>query len=70
MSKYGPTRGEHVFRLVASLAGLCLLGFALWLKGAEAGPAMMEVVGVGGAFLLGSAGWSGWKLLKMQGKDG
>lgn len=62
--KYGPSRGEYWFRLVASLAGLALLGFAITYRGVS-GIAWAEIVGIGGVFLGGSASWSAWKLLTL-----
>lgn len=44
--RFGPTRGELWFWLAASAAGLCLMGFALWLRGVPDGPAIAEVVGI------------------------
>jgi hypothetical protein len=60
--KYGPTRGEHVFRLIASLGGLGLLAAAIAIQGMPEGPGLVEVVGFGGSFFGGSAAWSAWKL--------
>lgn len=62
MSRFGPTRGEHRLRLGISLVGLVMLGLALTLHGIPKGPALVEVIGVGGLFFGGSAIWSGWKL--------
>ncbi|MGR3542390.1 MAG: hypothetical protein ACU0BS_13330 [Hasllibacter sp.] len=60
--KYGPGRGEHWFRLSASLAGLAFLGLAFALNGLPRSLAAFETVLFGGAFFGGSALWSGWKL--------
>lgn len=59
--KFGPTRGEHVFRLVFSLAILALLVIAIKLHGLR-GAASIELGLFGGSFLVGSAVWSAWKL--------
>lgn len=67
--KYGPSRGEHVFRLIFSLAGLGLLAVAIAINGLPEGPGLVEVVGFGGSFFGGSAIWSGWKLWR-QGRSG
>lgn len=61
--KYGPSRGEYIFRLIASLAGLALLGVAIAVRGVE-GAAWIEIVGIGGGFLGGSAIWSAWQLFR------
>lgn len=61
---FGPTRGEHIFRLSAGIAGLALLGGTLVLMGVPRGPALVELFGFGGLFFAGSALWSGWKLVK------
>lgn len=55
MSKYGPTRGEWIFRLVFSLAGLGLIGLLFALRGIPSGPGLVEVVGIAGAFFAGTA---------------
>lgn len=62
MSRFGPTRGEHRLRLAISALGLGMLVAALTLHGIPTGPALFEVIGVGGVFFAGSAAWSGWKL--------
>ena len=62
--KYGPTRGEHLFRLCFSLLGLALMVVALAYRGLPEGPALVEVVGIAGLFFGGSAIWSALKLLK------
>lgn len=53
--KYGPSRGEWKFRLVFSLAGLCLLAAALFYQGLPEGPGLIEVAGVAGLFFGGTA---------------
>ncbi|PTX57838.1 hypothetical protein C8N43_2510 [Litoreibacter ponti] len=63
MSHFGPTRGELVFRLCFSLAGLALMIFALVFRGV-AGIAAVEVVGIAGAFFGGTTIWSAWKLMQ------
>lgn len=62
--KYGPTRGEWAFRLAVSVAGLALLGFALWFRGLPEGPGLIEVVGVSLLFFGGTALRALWKLLR------
>ncbi len=62
--KYGPTRGELVFRLVFSLAALALLGLGIALVGVPSGPAFVEIMLFGGVFLAGSAVWSARRLIK------
>ncbi len=61
-SKFGPSRGELWFRLVFSVLGLAMMGFALWYRGVPEGPALFEVVGLAGAFFGGTAIWTGVKL--------
>lgn len=56
--KYGPTRGEHKFRIAFSLVGLALMGAGLALNGVPAGPGIVEVVGVTTLFFGGTAVWS------------
>ena len=63
-NKYGPTRGELWFRLVAGCIGLVLLTAAVTARGLPSGPALVEVVGIGGIFFGGTVGWSAWKLWK------
>ena len=60
--KFGPSRGELWFRLVFSVLGLAMMGFALWYRGISEGPALFEVVGLAGAFFGGTAIWTGVKL--------
>lgn len=62
--KFGPTRGEHVFRLCAGLAGIALLIGVLVVMGVPKGPALVELFGFGGVFFAGTAAWSAWKLWK------
>jgi hypothetical protein len=59
---FGPTRGEHIFRLCAGIGGIVLLIGVLVVQGVPKGPALVELFGFGGLFFAGSAGWSGWKL--------
>ncbi len=62
--KFGPSRGEHIFRLCAGLAGLALLAGILIFMGLPGGPAGFELFGIGGLFFGGTVAWSGWKLIK------
>ena len=50
MRKFGPSRGELLFRLAVSLAGMALLAAALMMRGLPEGPGLVEVVGVAGLF--------------------
>lgn len=63
-NKYGPTRGELWFRLCVGLLGLALLIGAVSARGMPSGPAMFEVIGIGGLFFGGSVGLSAWRLWK------
>lgn len=66
MSKFGPSRGEWLFRLAVSLAGLALLGLALALRGLPEGPGLIEVVGVAGLFFGGTAVMAARALLRKR----
>lgn len=54
MSKYGPTRGEHLFRLIFSIFGLGCIGVLFAVQGVPRGPGLVEVVGIAGAFFGGT----------------
>ena len=60
--KYGPSRGELKFRLVASIGGLVLMLVALFYRGIPTGPAFVEVVGMAGLFFGGTAIWTARQL--------
>jgi hypothetical protein len=62
--KFGPTRGELIFRAVFSVGGLGLMGFALWFRGIPDGPALVEVVGLASLMFGGSLLHALWKLWK------
>ncbi len=62
MSRFGPSRGELKFRLIASLAGLGFLIGALSYRGLPTGPAFIELGIIAGGFFGGTAVWSAWKL--------
>ena len=63
MNKYGPTRGEWVFRLVFSLAGLALLAGGLYYRrGEDFGPGAFEAIITALGFFGGTAIWSIRKL--------
>ncbi|MEM7723248.1 MAG: hypothetical protein AAF376_12830 [Pseudomonadota bacterium] len=49
MSKYGPTRGEHKFRVGLSLFGLALTAFAVSFHGIQ-GIASLEIMLISGGF--------------------
>ncbi|MDJ1015119.1 MAG: hypothetical protein QNJ35_01315 [Paracoccaceae bacterium] len=66
MSRHGPTRSEHRFRLLASLAALLLFGIALWIKGVAINIVTIELAVITLAFFGGSAAWSAWHLWKQQ----
>lgn len=63
---FGPTRGELWFRLAFSLVGLCLMLAAIRYRGAPQGIALVEVIGIAGAFFGGTAIWSAWKLWRSR----
>lgn len=62
--KFGPSRGELMFRAAISVFGLGFLALAFWLRGLPEGPGLIEVAGVGFAFFGGSFGLSVWKLIR------
>lgn len=62
--KYGPSRGEHWFRVAAGIVILCGVGLGLAIHGFSGGPAMLEIVGVGGglgALLVVTSGLKLWR---------
>lgn len=56
--RYGPSRGELLFRLAFSLAGLAFLAGAVALRGLPSGPAFVEIGLLGGGFFAGTAVWT------------
>ena len=58
----GPTRNELWFRFFFSLGGLALLIVAVIVRGISNSAALVEVVGIAGAFFGGTALWSAVKL--------
>lgn len=60
----GPGRKELWFRLGFSLAGLVLLAVVVAVRGVGNAAALVEVVGIAGAFFGGTAVWTIWKLRK------
>jgi hypothetical protein len=62
--KFGPTRGELIFRSVFSVFGLAFMGVAIWLRGVPEGPGLVEVVGVAVALFGGTLCLSIWRLIK------
>lgn len=61
--RYGPSRGELIFRLVFSCAGLVALLLAVAITGIPSGPALVELFGVAGLFLGGTAVWAARRLI-------
>ena len=62
--QFGPSRGELIFRAAVSVGGLVFLGIAIAIRGLPEGPALVEVVGLGGVFFGGTLALSLWKLIK------
>jgi hypothetical protein len=62
---FGPTRGELLFRLALSLAGLALVAGAIALRGWPTGPAGFEALVITTLFFGGTAVWI---LHKLRGK--
>ena len=58
----GPTRNELWFRLIFSLVGLVLLGITIAVRGIANSAALVEVIGIAGAFFGGTAIWTIMKL--------
>ncbi len=58
----GPTRNELWFRLIFSLFGLVLLGITIAVRGIANSAALVEVIGIAGAFFGGTAIWTIMKL--------
>ncbi len=44
--RYGPTRGELWFWLVASVAGLGFMAYVFGVRGMPGGPALIELIGL------------------------
>ena len=57
-NKFGPTRGELWFRMAVGVGGLGFLAYALSVRGMPSGPALFEVLGIGGVFFGGTIGLS------------
>ena len=60
--KFGPTRGEYLFRLVSGGVILALMVFMVAAKGAPSGLMVSESILFGGLFGLFLVVHSGWKL--------
>ena len=65
MSKFGPTRGDLIFRRVFSLAGLALLCVALAYRGLPTSAGGWEAVVIAALFFGGTAVWTLNKLRKL-----
>ncbi|MCK0150358.1 hypothetical protein MWU54_10015 [Marivita sp. S6314] len=63
---HGPTRKELWFRLIFSLFGLVLLAVAVAVRGIANAAALVEVVGIAGAFFGGTAIWTAVKLRRQS----
>lgn len=66
MSEFDPSRSELWVRLIVGVAGMGLIGAALWLRGLPSGPALVEVIGFGGLFFGGTVVLSGYRLWKSR----
>lgn len=62
-----PTKGELLFRLGFSLFGLVMVVTVIAVRGIANSAALVEVVGIAGAFFGGTAVWSVLKLWKRRG---
>ncbi len=65
MNDYGPSRGELWFRIVIALLGFCLMAYVIGVRGLPSGPALVEVVGIGGLFFGGTLFFAVRRLLKL-----
>lgn len=62
--KYGPSRGELLFRLALSVVGLSGVAAALIYRGLPSGPGGWEAIGISTVFFGGTTAWSLWKLIR------
>ena len=65
-NKFGPTRGDLMFRLLFSLGGLALVAGAVIVRGWPQGPGGWEAIGIATVFFGGTALWTLGKLRKMR----
>lgn len=68
-NKFGPTKADLKFRLIFSVAGLALMGAAVAYRGVPQGPALVETIGIAGAFFGGTFVWSLRKLIRKDYSD-
>ena len=68
-NKYGPSRGELIFRAAFSVAGLAFLALALALRGIPQGPGLIEVLGIALLVFGGTLVLSLWKLARRDHPD-
>ena len=64
MAKFGPTRGEHIFRLTVSVAGLIGLAAAYAAGLLPDAAILFEALALGGGFFALSAIYSARKLVR------
>ena len=62
--KFGPTRGEYIFRAGAGAGILLLVAYALFAKGMPTGLMTSESILFGTAFALFLVVHSGWKIIR------
>jgi hypothetical protein len=63
MTKYGPSRGDHWFRVVASILGLAFMTYGMVLHDTPLW-GWLDVGILGGGFLMwlgGSSAWALWR---------
>jgi hypothetical protein len=60
--KYGPSKKEYLWRILASVLGFAFMLFAVSYRGLS-GMAWIEVFGISVVFFGGTIGWSLWKLI-------
>jgi len=61
--RFGPTRGELVFRLAFASAGLMFLVVAVAIPGISNTAALVELFGIAGLFLAGTLVWAARRLI-------
>ena len=69
-NKFGPNKGDLLFRLGVAIAGLFLVAGAIAYRGLPTGPGGWEAIGFAILFFGGTLLWSLRKLIKKDYPDG